>query len=117
MRLVLNAGGPDRLSRVQMAQVVAEIRGHDQSLIKHVSASSVCVKLSQMISLVEYPKIIHLISLSIELFSQVDRGVVSPADISMDITKLIQTLKISPTSFKDGVRLTLQAESHSHILQ
>ncbi|KAF8075550.1 hypothetical protein N665_1086s0001 [Sinapis alba] len=78
-RLVLNAGGPDRLSRVQMAQVVAQVRGHDLSLIKHVSASSV------------------------------DRGVVSPADISMDITKLIQTLDISPTSFKDGVRLTLQS--------
>lgn len=40
-RLVLNAGGPDRLSRVQMAQVVAQVRGHDLSLIKHVSASSV----------------------------------------------------------------------------
>ncbi|KAJ4910287.1 NAD(P)-binding Rossmann-fold superfamily protein [Raphanus sativus] len=86
MRLVLNAGGPDRLSRVQMAEVVAQVRGHDLSLIKHVSASSV------------------------------DRGVVSPADISMDITKLIQTLDISPTSFKDGVRLTLQSESRSHIL-
>lgn len=86
MRLVLNAGGPDRLSRVQMAQVVAQVRGHDLSLIKHVSASSV------------------------------DRGVVSPADISMDITKLIQTLHISPTSFKDGVRLTLQSESRSNIL-
>ncbi|KAG5410515.1 hypothetical protein IGI04_006834 [Brassica rapa subsp. trilocularis] len=86
MRLVLNAGGPDRLSRVQMAEVVAQVRGHDLSLIKHVSASSV------------------------------DRGVVSPADISMDITKLIQTLDISPSSFKDGVRLTLQSESRSHIL-
>ncbi|KAL0846036.1 hypothetical protein Bca101_019282 [Brassica carinata] len=84
MRLVLNAGGPDRLSRVQMAEVVAQVRGHDLSLIKHVSASSV------------------------------DRGVVSPADISMDITKLIQTLDISPTSFKDGVILTLQSESSSH---
>ncbi|KAL0712350.1 hypothetical protein Bca4012_019328 [Brassica carinata] len=86
MRLVLNAGGPDRLSRVQMADVVAQVRGHDLSLIKHVSASSV------------------------------DRGVVSPADISMDITKLIQTLDISPTSFEDGVRLTLQSESRSHVL-
>lgn len=51
MRLVLNAGGPDRLSRVQMAQVVAEVRGYDLSLIKHVSASSVCVRLLPMISL------------------------------------------------------------------
>ncbi|ESQ37708.1 hypothetical protein EUTSA_v10028798mg [Eutrema salsugineum] len=86
MRIVLNAGGPDRLSRVQMAEVVAEVRGHDHSLIKHVSASSV------------------------------DRGVVSPSDISMDITKLIQTLEISPTSFKDGVSLTLESESLYHIL-
>ncbi|CAH2069168.1 unnamed protein product [Thlaspi arvense] len=68
MRLVLNAGGPDRLSRVQMAEVVAQVRGYDLSLIKHVSATSVCV--------------------------EVDRGVVSPADISMDITKLIQILDI-----------------------
>jgi len=48
MRLVLNAGGPERLSRVQMAQMVAEVRGYDLSLIKHVSASSVCMRLSQM---------------------------------------------------------------------
>lgn len=41
MRLVLNAGGPERLSRFQMAQVVAEVGGHDLSLIKHASASSV----------------------------------------------------------------------------
>ncbi|AEE81899.1 putative rmlD-like substrate binding domain, NAD(P)-binding domain superfamily [Arabidopsis thaliana] len=86
MRLVLNAGGPERLSRVQMAQMVAEVRGYDLSLIKHVSASSI------------------------------DRGVVSPADISMDITKLIHTLELSPTSFKEGVRLTLDSESHSHML-
>lgn len=38
---------------------------------------------------------------------QVDRGVKSPADISMDISKLVKTLNISPTSFKDGVNLTL----------
>ncbi|KAG7558093.1 hypothetical protein ISN44_As11g040010 [Arabidopsis suecica] len=40
--------------------------------------------------------------------SSVDRG----ADISMDVTKLIQKLEISPTCFKDGVRLTLDSESH-----
>lgn len=64
MRLVLNAGGPDRLSRVQMAEVVAEVRGHDTFLIKPASASSVCVKLSPIIPLVEeYCKIIHLMGL------------------------------------------------------
>ncbi|XP_020210635.1 methionine adenosyltransferase 2 subunit beta isoform X2 [Cajanus cajan] len=81
MQLLLNVGGSDRLSRVQMAEAVALFRGYDTSLIKSVSASSV------------------------------DRGVKSPADISMDITKLVQTLKIYPVSFKDGVRLTLTTEA------
>ncbi|XP_040371850.1 uncharacterized protein LOC112181020 isoform X2 [Rosa chinensis] len=75
---LLNVGGPDRLSRVQMAETVADIRGYNLSLIKSVSASSV------------------------------DHGVVSPADISMDISKLVQTPGISPISFGNGVRLTLE---------
>lgn len=41
MQLLLNVGGPDRVSRVQMAEVVAEIRGYSTSLIKQVSALSV----------------------------------------------------------------------------
>lgn len=45
------------------------------------------------------------------LLLQVDRGVRSPADISMDITKLVQTLKVHPVSFEDGVRLTLKPEA------
>jgi len=45
------------------------------------------------------------------LFFQVDRGVKSPADISMDITRLVQTLNINPVSFKDGVKLTLTTEA------
>ncbi|KAL6128763.1 hypothetical protein ACLB2K_072118 [Fragaria x ananassa] len=77
-KLLLNVGGPDRVSRVQMAETVADIRGYNLSLIKSVSASSV------------------------------DRGVMSPTDISMDITKLVQTIGISPVSFRDGVRLTLE---------
>lgn len=81
MRLLLNVGGPNRVSRVEMAETVAEIRGHKKSLIKRVSASSM------------------------------DRGVKSPADISMNISKLVQILDISPVSFTDGVRLTLAAES------
>ncbi|CAL5397886.1 unnamed protein product [Camellia sinensis] len=83
MQLILNVGGPDRLSRVQMAEAVAHIRGYNTSSIKSVSASSV------------------------------DRGVKSPADISMDITKLMQTLDFSPIPFRDGVRLTLAAEAGS----
>ncbi|XP_057531673.1 uncharacterized protein LOC130809859 isoform X1 [Amaranthus tricolor] len=77
VKLLLNLGGPDRVSRVQMAKAVAESRGYDTSLINSVSASSV------------------------------DRGVKSPADISMDIDKLVKTLNISPISFKEGVKLTL----------
>ncbi|XP_073125696.1 uncharacterized protein [Henckelia pumila] len=79
MQLLLNVGGPDRVSRVQMAEAVAKVRGYNTSLINQVSASSV------------------------------DRGVKSPADISMDITKLIQTLGVTPTSYAEGVTLTLYA--------
>ena len=46
---------------------------------------------------------------------QVDRGVKSPCDISMDITKLVQTTGISPTCFAEGVRLTLEAEAKSSV--
>lgn len=45
MQLLLNVGGPNRVSRVEMAETVAEIRGHNKSLIKRVSASSVCLAL------------------------------------------------------------------------
>ncbi|KAK9749364.1 hypothetical protein RND81_02G120800 [Saponaria officinalis] len=41
MQLVLNLGGPDRVSRVQMAETVADSRGYDKSLINPVSSSSV----------------------------------------------------------------------------
>ncbi|CBI40288.3 hypothetical protein VitviT2T_023976 [Vitis vinifera] len=83
MKLILNAGGPDRVSRAQIAETVADVRGYDTSLIKPVSASSV------------------------------DRGVKSPVDISMDITELIQTLHISPTSLRVGVQLTLESQASS----
>lgn len=42
MQLLLNVGGPDRVSRVQMAEAVASVRGYNASLINPVSASSVC---------------------------------------------------------------------------
>ncbi|CAN1236958.1 Methionine adenosyltransferase 2 subunit beta [Linum grandiflorum] len=79
IQLLLNLGGPDRLSRVEMAEVVADVIGHDTCLIKRVSASSV------------------------------DRGVRSPADISMDVSKLVKELGIRPTPFKDGVKFTLHS--------
>ncbi|KAH0460728.1 hypothetical protein IEQ34_008303 [Dendrobium chrysotoxum] len=40
IKLILNVGGPDRLSRAQMAVAVADYRGYDLSLIKLVSAAS-----------------------------------------------------------------------------
>ncbi|KAK1266893.1 hypothetical protein QJS04_geneDACA000473 [Acorus gramineus] len=73
MQLILNTGGPDRVSRLQMAESVAVVRGYNTSLIKPVSALSV------------------------------DRGVASPADISMDISKLIALFGVRPLPFKDGV--------------
>lgn len=78
LQLLLNVGGPNRVSRLQMAETVASVRKHNASLIKAVSASSV------------------------------NRGVKSPPDISMDISKLVQTLCISQIPFEDGVRLTLE---------
>ncbi|KAG9441081.1 hypothetical protein H6P81_016935 [Aristolochia fimbriata] len=73
----LNVGGVNRVSRLQMAETVATCRGYNPSLIKSVSASTV------------------------------NRGVVSPADISMDVTRLIDLLGVIPIPFKDGVKLTL----------
>ncbi|KAL9142039.1 hypothetical protein ABFS82_14G142600 [Erythranthe guttata] len=83
VQLLLNVGGPDRVSRVQMAEAVALVRGYSTSLIKPVPSSSV------------------------------DRGVKSPSDISMDIGKLIQATGISPTPYTEGVKLTLLAEGSS----
>ena len=42
---------------------------------------------------------------------QVNRGVASLSDISMDITKLTKMLGIQPISFQDGVKATLDAEA------
>ncbi|XP_062221439.1 uncharacterized protein LOC133920869 [Phragmites australis] len=81
IQVLLNVGGPDRVSRLQMAEAVAGVRGYNHTIIKSVSASSV------------------------------DRGVASPSDISMDITKLAQMLGIKPISFQDGVRATLDAQA------
>ncbi|CAN6711119.1 unnamed protein product [Malus baccata var. baccata] len=40
-KVLLNFGGPDRVSRLQMAETVADVRRYSPSLIKSVSASSV----------------------------------------------------------------------------
>lgn len=59
-------GGPERLSRVDMAMAVADARGYDRAAIVPAPAASV------------------------------DRGVASPADISMDISALQVARKHAP---------------------
>lgn len=51
MQLLLNVGGPDRVSRVQMAETVADLRGYSKTLIKSVSASSVSIPFKKIYSL------------------------------------------------------------------
>ncbi|KAJ9514884.1 hypothetical protein QJQ45_028573 [Haematococcus lacustris] len=64
---VLNMGGPDRLSRVDMALMVARHRGHSPSLVRPAPSASVA------------------------------RGVASPQDISMDVSRLALLLGRPPT--------------------
>jgi len=61
-RGVFNMGGPERLSRADIANLVAEVRGYDSKSIIEVPSASV------------------------------SRGVASPSDISMDSEKLESTL-------------------------
>ena len=68
-------GGPQRLSRVNMACAVAAARGHDAAYILAAPAASV------------------------------DRGVASPADISMDSSRLEAELGWALTPFEDALRL------------
>ena len=73
---VFNMGGPQRLSRVDMALAVAAARGYDAALVLPAPAASV------------------------------DRGVASPADISMDSSRLWQSLGLQPLALTDALRLT-----------
>jgi dTDP-4-dehydrorhamnose reductase len=63
-------GGPDRLSRADMADAVAAACGHDARLIVRAPAASV------------------------------DRGAPSPADISMDSARLEAAVGMALTPFK-----------------
>lgn len=95
LRLLLNVGGPDRLSRAGMAEALARVRGYGEwrvegggeggegsggdpcSLIRRVAASTA-----------------------------INRGVPSPSDISMDISRLCSVLSFSPTPYVDAVKQT-----------
>jgi len=72
-----NLGGPERLSRADMAEIVSDLCGLDRSLIQRVSALTV------------------------------NRGVKSPTDISMDSSKIEGFLGRRLTSFKETARRCL----------
>ncbi|XP_024377112.1 uncharacterized protein [Physcomitrium patens] len=81
MYLLLNIGGPDRLSRAAMAETVAQVRGYDTKLVRRVSSQTA-----------------------------VNRGVVSPPDISMDVSKIVAELNMKMTDFATGVAMTLSSK-------
>eukprot|EP00270_Netrium_digitus_P008170 TRINITY_DN2422_c0_g1_i1.p1 TRINITY_DN2422_c0_g1~~TRINITY_DN2422_c0_g1_i1.p1 ORF type:complete len:345 (-),score=84.00 TRINITY_DN2422_c0_g1_i1:53-1024(-) len=78
MQHLFNVGGPNRLSRAAMASLLAYTRGYDVSLINATSAASA-----------------------------INRGVNSPADISMDISRVISALKMELTPYVQAVKLSL----------
>jgi len=74
---VFNLGGPERLSRVDMAKIVAEMRdynGDNSSIIVEASAASA------------------------------DRGAASPSDISMDCSRIREELGLEMMSFREGLK-------------
>jgi len=75
LRRVYNMGGPERLSRVDMAEKVAEAWGYSGDAIISAPASSV------------------------------NRGVACPADISMVSSKLESEIGFNLTSFSDALAL------------
>lgn len=70
----LNMGGPERLSRVDMAMIIAEIRGYNKDCIIPAKSADVL------------------------------RPYVSPPDISMNSSLLINRLSITPRDFKTAMR-------------
>jgi dTDP-4-dehydrorhamnose reductase len=40
MHLLLNVGGPDRVSRAAMAETVADVRGYDKTLVRKISSQT-----------------------------------------------------------------------------
>lgn len=81
MRHVFNVGGPDRLSRADMARAVARCQSHPEDLVRPVPAASV------------------------------NRGVASPPDISMDISHVCSTLGVTMTGYTEAVTKTFNPSS------
>ncbi|CAI5986095.1 unnamed protein product [Closterium sp. NIES-65] len=125
--LTLNVGGPNRLSRADMAAVVARVRGYlvptSTSTAAHVAADAAysaaaaagtagsagtaasgnddnartCVSRER-----------DLIT-RVPAASMANRGVASPADISMETQRIQRELSLSLTPFEQAVRLTFVA--------
>lgn len=73
-----NAGGPDRVSRVDMARVAARVMGVSDANVRAVPSASV------------------------------NRGVASPADISMDSAALEKATGVRAMSFEEQMRAALE---------
>ena len=80
-RRIYNVGGPHRLSRLDMARQVAEVWGLSSEAIVPAPCSSV------------------------------QRPVRSPADISMDSSRLEEELGMQMTSFREALRQMYESDS------
>lgn len=78
---VYNMGGSQRLSRMEMAQALATLRGYDPALLLAAPAAAL------------------------------DRGFYSPADTSMDSQKLCKLLGLQMRTFDEGLALALALSS------
>lgn len=79
---LFNLGGPDRLSRADMAEAVARAHGHDPSLVQRVPAASA------------------------------NRPFPSPADISMDSSRLEAELHLPLTPFNKALEHIFKDHHH-----
>eukprot|EP00898_Chlorokybus_atmophyticus_P008277 jgi/Chlat1/8450/Chrsp80S07858 len=77
-RRLYNMGGPERLSRLEFARKVAQIRGYDLALVKPASAASI------------------------------NRAVKSPPDISMSVDRVLSDLHIQLTTMDAALVKVLQ---------
>ncbi|KAI7843840.1 hypothetical protein COHA_002393 [Chlorella ohadii] len=77
---IINVGGPQRINRVDMALALCRVRGYDLQLVQPGSAASV------------------------------PRTCATPADISMDTSRLQAVLGVQPTPFEEALRQIFAAE-------
>eukprot|EP00475_Leptophrys_vorax_P016545 TRINITY_DN23010_c0_g1_i1.p2 TRINITY_DN23010_c0_g1~~TRINITY_DN23010_c0_g1_i1.p2 ORF type:complete len:251 (+),score=-0.56 TRINITY_DN23010_c0_g1_i1:34-753(+) len=95
----LNAGGPDRVSRADMAAVVARVRGY----LVDGGAGDATVEVNGAVlpAVREESALIERVPAA-----SVNRGVPSPSDISMDTAAICSVLGVRLTPFEEAVRRT-----------